>query len=176
MGVSQKLLAKRVSLSQSYISELENGRKVASPSTWSRLVFHLDDNFEGSPGITFEEAVSQVDELARGLLRGEPWIIYSFLDRFSADLRLHFHCPTCNQLRTFKCRAIEPIVSFTPRGQVVKDEEYRIRLTCAFCLEKRRHKSGGYVIAWRGRGRFRTVLLMAPDAQAKVSLVHWSDF
>lgn len=176
MRVTQKALAKRVGLSQSYISELESGRKIAPPSTWGKLIFHLDDEFEEFGDMTFEKVESQIDEVAKQVLRGEPWIVRTFLDLLATDLKLHFYCPICAHLRPFKCRVVETLPSFTARGKIGLDDEYQMRISCAVCLERRLHKCGGYRITWKGRGRLHRVVLMVAKPQARVSLVHWSEF
>lgn len=91
LKVTQSVLAARCWLSQSYVAELESGKRIGSPALWGELLFHLDDRQEWEQ-IGAEAAFERErDKLAGTLSRSEPSLIESFLRRIAKELKMHFY-------------------------------------------------------------------------------------
>jgi len=161
MKVTQKALAAKCKLSQSYIADLENGKRVGSPALWGKLLFHL------SPDDQIEETAEEISELAGKLSPGEPSIIASFLERFTTQLKLHFLCPVCKQLRPFRT-VFDDSTYQSAVDPSLPAYEHLLKLSCTHCQEHNPMKCGGYCISWYGRPRRQRFLMMSRPPEAKV--------
>ena len=170
LRVSQKEIAKRSGISQSYVSELESGQKIGSPEIWSKLIWRLDDHALPEEEITGPE----IHRAARHLAQTEPFLIAAFLSRFSNELTLRFHCPICKGLQPFKCLARD--FSFGGPDSLDKGADSSLEIVCADCLRQHKRLCGGYRVKWHGRRKIQPVLLATGEPEARVSTKDWNYF
>ena len=170
LRVSQKEVARRCGLSQSYLSELEHGRKIGSPDLWAKLIWHLNDH-------EWENYNDEQEELVLELAQSEAVIVCAFLQRFSDELNFRFYCPVCKRLEPFKCYAEDN--TFVPRSRDAARHDpatRMVQITCAHCLKQRLPRCGGYVVKWLGKGKIQRVLIAPQQPRASISMIPHSIF
>jgi transcriptional regulator with XRE-family HTH domain len=177
LKVSQKELARRVGVGQSYISELERGRKLGSPYLWSKLIWHLDDHVD-ERGMDDLTTTDTQERWVLHLAPSEPTLVCRFLNSFAEQLNLRFYCPVCKKPRPFKCYVTDSSFKVNPLdGPHVLPDDRVLQLTCAKCLEYELPTCGGYKVSWDGPIKIQRMLAVTWHPVARVSNIsaEWFD-
>jgi len=168
LRVSQKELAQRVGVGQSYISELERGRKFGSPYLWAQLIWHLDDHVE-ERGIDDLSDSDVQEHFVLHLAPTEPTLVWRFLNSFADQLNLRFYCPVCRRLQPFKCYVADSSFKVNPLdGPHVVPGDRVLQITCSKCLKDGSGSCGGYKISWDGPVKTQKVLAVTWHPAARI--------
>jgi|ERR1041385_240190 transcriptional regulator with XRE-family HTH domain len=158
--VNQKQLGKIMGLSQSYISEIETGRKLISFSMAKQLLWGLLESLEDDE--TFDERQDEVARIfGQWLFESSPaYVALEWLSMINRQLGLYLECPNCGRLQGFDFVISVDIKALPFRKPRSASFPFSVRVIpgCRSCLQKPYSKVVHHYCKWSSNGEIRAMI------------------